>query len=306
MTATLLPPAPVLHRALERRDRSFEGLFVVAVRTTGVFCRPGCPARTPRRENVECFASGADAIAAGYRACRRCRPLEPAGAAAAAGFLSPSGFRAAFARAFGAAPSRAGEAAALHYSRIQSPLGPLAAAATQRGVCLLAFADEGLEDELRGLQRRLAAAAVPEPNDPLRRLEDELADYFAGGLREFGVPLHLLGTPFQVAAWNALRRIPYGETWSYEEQARSISRPRALRAIGQANGRNRVAIVVPCHRVVRSDGSIGGYGGGLWRKRWLLEHEFQATSSLALPPACSHQSAPRHRAQSRLGASTES
>jgi O-6-methylguanine DNA methyltransferase len=115
--------------------------------------------------------------------------------------------------------------------------------------------------------------AAPAAHPYLERLKEELAEYFAGNRSKFGVPIHEPGTPFQERVWAALREIPYGETRSYGELARSLGDPAAVRAVAQANGRNRIAILVPCHRVIGADGGLGGYGGGLWRKRRLLEIE---------------------------------
>lgn len=145
---------------------------------------------------------------------------------------------------------------------IESPVGPLHAAATEEGVTRLDFAP---------------GAMVPESGAQAARhldlLRAELAEYFAGALTEFTVPLALAGTPFQARVWDALRRIPHGRTRSYADLARDIGRPSAVRAVAQANARNPVAIVVPCHRVIGSDGSMVGYGGGVWRKELLLEVE---------------------------------
>ena len=142
------------------------------------------------------------------------------------------------------------------------------------GICLLEFTDRrALEAQLATLQRRLGAVLVPGRDALLERLREELAAYFAGARREFTVPLVEPGTPFERRVWEALLAIPYGETRSYAGLARAIGSPGASRAVGSANGRNRIAIVVPCHRVVNADGELGGYGGGLWRKRWLLDLE---------------------------------
>jgi AraC family transcriptional regulator of adaptative response/methylated-DNA-[protein]-cysteine methyltransferase len=141
-------------------------------------------------------------------------------------------------------------------------------------VCLLEFGDPAhLARQIARLRAAHAAPAVPGRNAHLDRLERELESYFAGGLREVAVPLALRGTPFQEKVWRALLEIPYGETRSYLDVARAVRAPAATRAVGTANGSNRVAIVVPCHRVVNADGRLGGYGGGLHRKRFLLDLE---------------------------------
>jgi AraC family transcriptional regulator of adaptative response/methylated-DNA-[protein]-cysteine methyltransferase len=157
---------------------------------------------------------------------------------------------------------------------IESPLGPLVAGAADRGVCLLEFSDRRmLRTQIATLRRRLRAEVVPGEHPLLAQLAAELAEYFAGRRRGFTFPLHYPGSEFQRSVWDALLRIPYGETTSYEALAASVGRAGAQRAVGKANGDNRVAIVIPCHRVVRKDGTLCGYGGGLWRKQRLLELE---------------------------------
>jgi AraC family transcriptional regulator of adaptative response/methylated-DNA-[protein]-cysteine methyltransferase len=148
------------------------------------------------------------------------------------------------------------------------------AVSSGRGICLLEFLDRrALAAELRALSARLGIAIVPGSNEHLDRLRTELDAYFRGALRRFEVPLDLSGTPFQRRVWSRVLEIPFGDTVSYSRIAEEVGRREAVRAVGHANGRNPVAIVVPCHRVVRTDGSLCGYGGGLWRKRWLLQHE---------------------------------
>ncbi len=349
---TTLPSADTMYRALLRRDRSYDGVFFVGVRTTGVFCRPVCPARKPKRENVEFFASSERAARAGYRPCRKCRPTaagerppawaeqllealerEPerrlrdadlermgiapsrarrwfreafgmtfqsyhrarrmglalagirqgdaaAGAGFDLGFESLSGFRDAFQRQFGSPPGRAQDVGLLHARWLGTPLGPMLAVAGEDGLCLLEFGDRrALATELAELRRRHGAAIVPGRNAHLETVERELASYFAGELTSFTVAVDVHGTPFETLVWNELRRIPFGRTRSYTELARAVDRPGAQRAVGRANGHNPVAIVVPCHRVVRADGTLCGYGGGVWRKRRLLELEQRAIAS---------------------------
>ncbi len=338
-----LPPPSEMYRALVDRDTSFDGSFFAAIRTTGIYCRPGCGARKPKPENVEFFESAADAERAGYRPCLRCRPLESAPAwtrrmlelaasathvsagdlrangidparasrycrsrfgmsfgafarsrrlagaferirsgasvseaAQASGFESESGFRDAFGRLFGAPPTVArGEGrGVLRVRWIPSPLGPLLAAASDAGVCLLEFVDRrALRSQIATLRRRFPVPVVPGANDHLDELAAELEEYFAGRRSAFDVSIVLRGTPFQETVWNRLRAIPAGETRSYADVAREIGRPSAVRAVARANGDNRIAILVPCHRVIGSDGSPTGYGGGVWRKEWLLAHE---------------------------------
>ncbi len=191
-----------------------------------------------------------------------------------AGYDSLSGFRDAFSKYFGQPPGRGRDGECAWAAWLPTPLGPMVAAATGAGVCLLEFTDRRrLETQLAILTRRLGLPLVPGENDPLRALRTELREYFEGRRRAFEVPLHVAGTPFQERVWGELRRIPYGETRSYAEVARAVGSPGAVRAVGQANGMNRIAIVLPCHRVVNAGGQLGGYGGGLWRKRRLLALE---------------------------------
>ena len=157
---------------------------------------------------------------------------------------------------------------------IDSPVGPLTAAAHPDGVCLLEFASpDRLDAEMASLRRWFGTDPVPGRHPHLDRLREELSAYFAGALKQFTVPLVAPGTPFQERVWGELRRIPYGETRSYEELARAVGVVRAPRAVGRANGTNRIAIVIPCHRVVNKNGGLGGYGGLLWRKEFLLRLE---------------------------------
>lgn len=154
---------------------------------------------------------------------------------------------------------------AMVLSAFASPLGPLVAGATAAGVCLLEFSEPG---------RRVSPAKRQDgAHEHLAQLEQELDEYFAGVRRGFTVTPDLAGTPFQRRVWDALCAIPYGETRSYEDVATAIGQPRAVRAVGTANGRNRIAIVIPCHRVIAKGGGIGGYGGGLDRKQYLLTLE---------------------------------
>jgi AraC family transcriptional regulator of adaptative response/methylated-DNA-[protein]-cysteine methyltransferase len=344
-----LPPLDVMNAAFSDRDSSFDGLFYAAVTTTGIFCRPSCPARKPLPGNVVFYATPAEALFAGYRPCRRCKPLavaadpewlgelverveadprkrirdaelrtegldpatvrrrfllrfgltfqgyQRARRLAAAfeaiksggslddavfdhGYESHSGFREAFVRLFGDAPGRAAKPGQggdfIRLAWIESPLGPLVAGAIDEGICLLEFTDRRmLEAQALTLRSRLSLPAAPASHPHLERLKTELTEYFAGERRSFDLPIHEPGTPFQERVWSALREIPCGETRSYGDLARTLGEPTATRAVAQANGRNRVAILVPCHRVIGADGSLSGYGGGVWRKRRLLEIE---------------------------------
>ena len=348
-----LPSHKEMIRAFMASDASYDGIFFTAVRTTGIFCQPSCAARKPLPENVEFFGSVKTALFAGYRACKRCTPLEPVGhppewvarvlarvdnapdgrvtaadlrtlgvdpnrarrwflanygltfvaycrgrrlstafatikegstiddAVFDSGYESHSGFREAFALAFGTPPGRSAEVSPVLIAWIESPLGPLLAGASARGVCLLEFTDRRmLEAQLETIRRRFQCALVPGENEHTVRLRAELAEYFAGERRLFEVPLDYPGTDFQVRVWRELLAIPYGETRSYEALAAAIDVPRAVRAVGRANGMNRISILIPCHRVIGKDGTPVGYGGGLWRKRWLLDHERGGTIGL--------------------------
>jgi AraC family transcriptional regulator of adaptative response/methylated-DNA-[protein]-cysteine methyltransferase len=355
------PTRPEMLRALMGTDRTYDGVFFTAVKTTGIFCRPGCPARKPLPQNVEFFATVREAMLAGYRPCKRCRPLEAAGrrpdwverliarveAPAAprlraadlrslgvdpdrarrwflahygmtfsafcrarrlsgalatlrkggnvddaqfdSGYASHSGFREAFVRTFGATPGKGDGLESVILDIIESPVGPLIAGADERGVCLLEFSDRRrIEAQIKTLRRRLGRPLVPGRNGLLDRLRLELEEYFAGRRRGFDVPLHAPGTPFQERVWQALLAIPYGEVRSYADIARNVGSPQAVRAVGRANGMNRIAIVIPCHRVVGRDGTLVGYGGGMRRKEWLLDLERggRRPVQLGLPVAC--------------------
>jgi AraC family transcriptional regulator of adaptative response/methylated-DNA-[protein]-cysteine methyltransferase len=190
------------------------------------------------------------------------------------GFESHSGFREAFTRAFGKSPGKASGADCLRVALLDTPMGPMLAAVSNTAVCQLEFADRrGLEKSYAEMRRRFALPVVPGANAVMNQLKTELDEYFQGQRREFTVPLALHGTKFQESTWRALQRVPYGQTASYEAIARSIKSPTAVRAVARANGTNRLYPLVPCHRVIAKDGSLSGYGGGVWRKRLLLEME---------------------------------
>lgn len=340
-----MPPAAEMKRAYLAKDAAYNGLFFLGVRTTGIFCRPTCPARKPLPKNVEYFPNAQAAVFAGYRPCKRCRPLEsdeqppwaaellaeverdpsprisdadlkargidPAtvrryflrmygmtfqaftrarrlsatlgqirdnkpldDAVIASGYESHSGFRDAFLRTFGATPGNYRDGECMLLSWLRSPLGPLIAGATADGICLLEFTDRRmLEAQFAVLRKRFAVPLVPGSNAHLEKLEAEIAAYFAGSLRDFSVPLVYPGTDFQQRVWTQLLKIPYGQTRSYEQLAIAVGDKKAVRAVGRANGLNRIGIVIPCHRVVNKSGELGGYGGGLRRKQFLLDLE---------------------------------
>ena len=341
-----LPPQSEMDTAFGASDASYDGIFFVAVTTTGIFCRPSCPARKPLPRNVRYFATAREALFAGFRPCKRCRPMETVGRPPSwvldllarveegsggrlkdadlkalghdparvrrtfqrhygmtfqaycrsrrlgraleqirrgadldevvldHGFESHSGFREAFGKIFGRPPGKARSTGCIVVAWIETPLGPMVAGASADAICLLEFTDRRmLEAQLRTLQARFKCAAVPGWNRHIARLQEEMGQYFAGALRRFSVPILAPGTPFQQRVWEELLRIPYGETIAYEALAGAVGSPGACRAVGTANGLNRIAIVIPCHRVVNKNGKLGGYGGGLWRKQRLLDLE---------------------------------
>lgn len=338
--------AASLYEAIVQRRSGLDGAFVFGVRTTSVFCRPGCGARTPRRENVVFFSGPEQALAAGFRACKRCKPLETAGsappwiaalfarlertsapltarqmqalgvhparaarwfqeqfgmsfhafqhslrlgssieslrsgasvsdAAAAGSFESESGFRDAFARALGAAPTRMDPLVrVVRLRRLVTPLGDVLLGACDDGICLLEFLDrDTLPQQLASLRKALGPAFSLGEHPLLERAARELEGYFARDSKPFSVPLHSPGTPFERRVWAQLREIPHGRTISYAQLANAIGRPTATRAVAGANSRNRIAIFIPCHRVIAADGGLGGYAGEVWRKQRLLELE---------------------------------
>jgi len=218
---------------------------VTAVRTTGIFCRPECPSR-PKAENTVRYASGEEALVAGFRPCTRCRP-------------------------FGTPPEGAER---VTVARLETPLGPMIGAATSRHLILLEFADRRmLRTQIRRVGKAFGWDLAPGMNAVLRETQGQLDGYFAGRRRTFTVPMRTPGTSFQTRVWSALQRIRYGTTRSYAQLAKAVRQPAAVRAVAGANGDNRISIMIPCHRVIGSDGSLTGYGGRLWRKRWLLDLE---------------------------------
>lgn len=337
-----------MYSAVCRRDAALAGAFFVGVRTTGVFCRPGCPARAPARRNCEFFTTPRDALLRGFRPCKRCRPLDPPIAAphwarrlverlieeplnvlttddiravgvhpstasrffkgqfgatlqglaraqrvglalralrhegdmgdavTSSGFDSESGLRKAVQELFGTTPTDAARRglAPLVARWLSTPLGSMLAVANDEGLHLLEFVDRRmLATNIRRVCERVRRPIVAGDHPMIRQIERELEEYFTGERREFETPLVTSGTPFQERVWAALRKIPHGETRSYAKMAQAIGRATAVRAVAAANGDNRLAIVIPCHRVIGSNGKLTGYGGGLWRKERLLKIE---------------------------------
>jgi AraC family transcriptional regulator of adaptative response/methylated-DNA-[protein]-cysteine methyltransferase len=329
-------------RAVEARDRSYDGRFVTGVLTTGIYCRPSCAARHPKRGNVRFFGNGAEARETGLRACKRCLPdnvsRDEAAVAEAVALIeraeeapkldrlgeqvgySPTHFLRIFRRAMGVTPAayarrlradrveraldteervtdaiyeagysgpgrfyaetgkrlgmtpsawrKGGEGATIRWTIAETSLGDMLVAATERGICRLSF-DEGEE----ALRKRF-------PNAEIVPADGEMGDLLARTVaavdnpaRPHGLSLDVQGTAFQEAVWRELTRIPPGETRTYAQIAAAVGNPKAVRAAGSANGANNVAVLIPCHRVIRTDGSLGGYAYGLKRKEALLERE---------------------------------
>jgi AraC family transcriptional regulator of adaptative response/methylated-DNA-[protein]-cysteine methyltransferase len=174
----------------------------------------------------------------------------------------------------GASNKEAGNKKVITISRIDTPLGAMIACASDDGVCLLEFADRGsLPAELKQISALLDSVIRLGRHDLIDTLSIQLDEYFSGARKQFDIPLLATGTEFQKSVWKMLESIPYGETRSYKQQAELLGKPEAIRAVASANGSNRIAILIPCHRVIGGDGSLTGYAGGLWRKRWLLDLE---------------------------------
>lgn len=185
-----------------------------------------------------------------------------------------SEFRSAFLDLLGKPAPDAPLHEALRLDWIETPVGPMLAGVSGEAVVLLEFSDRKiLEGQLETLRRRFHVPVIPGSNRWLSALRQQLGEYFAGQRRQFDLPLAYPGTAFQERVWSQLLTIAYGETWSYLEMARKLGDVKATRAVGTANGMNRIAIVIPCHRVINANGELGGYGGGLWRKRILLDLE---------------------------------
>jgi len=193
------------------------------------------------------------------------------------GYESSSGFRDAFAKIIGAAPTKFDKHhTVLKSSWVDTPLGPMLAITDEEFLYLLEFVDQhNLERKLERLRSNLRAIIVPGRTQLTQQIESELNKYFEGLLEEFKTPIYLLGSPFQQLVWSELMAIPYGQTRSYGEQAKALGKETAYRAVASANGANKIAIVIPCHRIINSNGELGGYSGGIHRKKWLIDHERQ-------------------------------
>jgi AraC family transcriptional regulator of adaptative response/methylated-DNA-[protein]-cysteine methyltransferase len=195
-------------------------------------------------------------------------------AVVAQGFDSEGVFREAFTQVFGNPPSAVDRESSIWINRVATPLGSMIMGVHDSGLCLLEFAERRmLETQLTRLRERMGRVFLPGDHPLMQQVKKQLDAYFEGSLRNFSIPLQAPGTAFQEAVWDALRQIPYGAMRSYADIAVTIDHADAVRAVGRANGDNRIAIIIPCHRVVASDGELTGYGGGLWRKEFLLAME---------------------------------
>jgi O-6-methylguanine DNA methyltransferase len=236
--------------AMRTPDGSMDGTFFIGVKTTGIYCLPSCrPARSPKPENVEFYATPEEARAAGLRACKLCHPDA----------VAPRGIEI--------------ERPVAYVDTIEEPPGPFAFAVNGDGALLwLQFLDGAYR---RSIEEGVARAGYVPAFDPARTAaaRTELLEYCRGDRVTFSLPLVLKGTDWQIAVWQALTRIPLGETRTYGQIAAELGRPGAARAMGRANATNHIPLVVPCHRVIGANGELTGFEGGLHIKSRLLEHE---------------------------------
>ncbi|MCG7530146.1 methylated-DNA--[protein]-cysteine S-methyltransferase [Psychrobium sp. MM17-31] len=190
------------------------------------------------------------------------------------GYESLSGFNEAFKKMTGHSPNNEDGKTIILIDRLTTPIGPMFVCATAQGVCLIEFVDrKNLKQEFEELQQRLDGVMMAGENEHIKQAKAELAEYFAGSRQQFDLTLYTPSTAFRESVWQGLRELEYGTTTSYLQQAVKLGNEKAIRAVASANGQNRIAIVIPCHRVIGKDGSLTGYAGGLARKKWLLEHE---------------------------------
>jgi AraC family transcriptional regulator of adaptative response/methylated-DNA-[protein]-cysteine methyltransferase len=247
--------------AIVARDTEVDGTFFYSVRTTGVYCRPSCPSRRAKRENVAFHATQADAERAGFRPCKRCMPDQlPVGRAASGEILRMT-------------PSDTGGANTdIRFAIGECSLGSILVARSQKGVCAILMGDdpEGLALDLK---HRFPRANQIGGDAEVRQLVSSVVNFVEAPRVGLDLQLDVRGTPFQRRVWQALREVPAGSTVSYTDIAKRIGVPKAVRAVAQACGANAIAVAIPCHRVVRNDGALSGYRWGIARKRALLERE---------------------------------
>ncbi len=334
------------YNVLGTRDKSYDGIFFTAVKTTGIFCHPSCRARVPKSKNVFFYSSIQNALENGFRPCKICKPLENIGetplyikelvselgqyphvkisdavlkqkgiephtirrwfkknygftfhafqrmlrinyafnqikkgksisySAFESGYESLSGFNKSYQSIFGKSASNSKDKNVVNIIRFSSPIGSLIACATDVGICYLGFiGQEKFETHMEEILKCNNAIMLPGINVHLEQLQKELSAYFIGDMKEFSVKLDMVGTEFRKSVWNQLKGIPYGDIITYRNQAISMNNIKAIRAIASANGENKISIIIPCHRVIGSNGKLTGYAGGLHKKKWLLDFE---------------------------------
>lgn len=319
--------------------------YITAVTTTGIFCRSSCRAKKALAKNVFFYNTTADAIKAGFRPCKVCKPMEAQGktpeyikqiitelqndpylkikdydlrqrnvdpnkirrwfkanhnitfhayqrmlkinkaynqikggnfitnTAFGLGYDSLSGFNQGWKNIFGTSSKNTNKIV-INIIRFSTKIGPMYACATDKGLCLLDFTDRRmLETEFRDLCKRLNGVILPGQNKYLDMAQKQVAEYLSGKRNYFDIDLDMVGTDFQKQVWQTLLTIPYGKTWSYKQEAETMGRASAVRAVANANGCNKIGLIIPCHRVIASDGSLAGYGGGLEKKQFLIDLE---------------------------------
>jgi len=322
-----------------------QSLYITAVVTTGIFCRASCRAKKPKAKNVLFYDNPTEAIRAGFRPCKICKPMEARGetpiyikkiivelqeniylkikdydlkqkgidpnkirrwfkknhhmtfhsyqrmlrinkaynqikggnsvtdTAFGLGYDSLSGFNQGWKNIFGSS-SKKTRKIVINITRFATRIGSMYACATTRGLCLLDFTDRRmLETEFKDLCKRLNGVILPGENRYLDLVQQQVDEFLSGRRRKFEIKLDMIGTDFQKDVWRTLLKIPYGQTWSYKQEALFMNRPSAVRAVARANGCNKIGLIIPCHRVIASDGSLAGYGGGLERKQFLIDLE---------------------------------
>jgi len=257
------------------RDPGADGKFFYSVKTTGVYCRPSCASRLAKRENVAFHKTQADAEAAGFRACKRCKPGKPI---FDTGFNSGGRFYETSHECLGMTPSAfraGGENTNILFAIGQSSLGPMLVAKSAKGVCAILLGADP-ESLVRDLQDQFPKANLLGGDKDFEKLVSKVVGLIEAPRTGVDLPLDIRGTAFQQRVWRALRKIPVGTTASYTDIARRIGSPKSVRAVAQACGANSIAVAIPCHRVVRTDGGLSGYRWGVERKRALLERETTA------------------------------
>lgn len=341
----LLPPEKEMYEAFIRKDPEYEGVFVVGVKTTGIFCKATCPARKPKFTNVEFFADVNQAINAGYRPCKRCKPLKLSKtpdwaqkildeidsspskkwadqelkkrgvhpnkirrwfkknygvtfheyvrhcrvgsgmasirdgesltqAAFDINYDSISGFRNAVKKLTSKSAKKGSQIPNLYLNKIHTPLGPILMGATNDFLCLLKFIDsKAFDKQLKKISYSIEHNFLWGSTSIIEETSDQIKQYFEGKIKKFSIPIELFGTPFQKKVWQQVQEIQYGKTTSYAKVAKELKEKNATRAVANAIAKNQIYLITPCHRVIGSNGNLSGYGGEVWRKRYLLTLE---------------------------------